>query len=85
MISFIDRLPRRGKQICALLADAFVLGLSIWAALTIGLESFWLELEPSLDGLEAALDQHDASRVRSILRKLVSGYGSQVQTRESHI
>ncbi len=57
----------------------------MWAALTIGLESFWLELEPSLDGLEAALDQHDALRVRSILRKLVSGYGSQVQTRESHI
>ena len=57
----------------------------MWAALTIGLESFWLELEPSLDGLEAVLDQHDASRVRSILRQLVSGYGNQVQSRESHI
>lgn len=44
MIAFIDRLPRRGKQICALFADAFVLGLSMWAALAIRLESFWPDL-----------------------------------------
>ena len=44
MIAFIDRLPRRGKQICALVADAFVLGLSMWAALAIRLESFWPDL-----------------------------------------
>ena len=44
MISSIDRLPRRGKQIFALFADAFVLGLSMWAALAIRLESFWPDL-----------------------------------------
>ncbi|MEN9669587.1 MAG: hypothetical protein RLZZ386_1494, partial [Planctomycetota bacterium] len=45
----------------------------------------WADLEIHLEVLEAALDQHDASRVRSILRQLVSGYGNQVQSRESHI
>ena len=44
MTAFIDRLPRRGKQISALFADAFVLGLSMWAALAIRLESLWPEL-----------------------------------------
>ena len=45
----------------------------------------WADLEIHLEVLEAALDQHDASRVRSILRQLVSGYGNQVQSRESQI
>ena len=45
----------------------------------------WTDLEMHLEMLEAALDQHDASRVRSILRQLVSGYGNQVQSKESHI
>ena len=44
----------------------------------------WTELEIHLEVLEAALDQHDALRVRSILRQRISGYGSQVQSRESH-
>ena len=34
----------------------------------------WEELEPQLDCLEAALDQHDVATVRALLRRLVSGY-----------
>ena len=45
----------------------------------------WADLEIHLEVLEAALDQHDASRVRSILQQLISGYRNQVQGRESHI
>ncbi|MDA0215410.1 MAG: nucleoside-diphosphate sugar epimerase/dehydratase, partial [Planctomycetota bacterium] len=50
------------------------------AAIMQARENFipWEELEPSIEALEAAIDQHDVSRVRLILRKLVSGYGNQV-------
>ena len=34
----------------------------------------WMQLEPAIERLEAAIDQHDVARVRSLLRELVSGY-----------
>ncbi len=43
----------------------------------------WEELESSLEALEAAIDQHDVVRVRSILKHLVSGYGSQARSNQS--
>ena len=43
----------------------------------------WEEIEPSIEALEAAIDQHDVLRVRSILRQLVSGYGNQVPSESS--
>ena len=39
----------------------------------------WEELEPSLERLEAAIDQHDVVRVRSMLKGLISGYTTQVR------
>ena len=45
MFLLIERLPRRGKQIVAMIADAAVLGFSVWAALAIRLESPWPDLQ----------------------------------------
>jgi len=45
MITFIEGLPRRGKQIVAIIADFAVLGFAMWAALAIRLENLWPDIK----------------------------------------
>ncbi|MSR69902.1 MAG: polysaccharide biosynthesis protein [Phycisphaerales bacterium] len=44
MISWLDRLPRRAKQLLVLTVDAGCLALSMWLALAARLESWWPEV-----------------------------------------
>ena len=45
MITFIEGLPRRGKQIVAMISDFTVLGFAMWAGLAIRLENLWPDIK----------------------------------------
>ena len=45
MITFIEGLPRQGKQIVAMIADFTVLGFAMWAGLAIRLENMWPDIK----------------------------------------
>ena len=44
MISFVERLPRRGKQLVALCADMAIFAIAAWGALAIRLGDLWPRL-----------------------------------------
>ena len=41
MLSWVDRMPRRGKQLLAVSADAFTLVVAVWGVLAARLETWW--------------------------------------------